>query len=182
MKKLKKQSIVIKLIENTRVLFFENFLIINGPKGMLAYPKNKGKYTIILKEHFFVILLEIENLNEKSKLSNLVKNLIFGVHFFFSKKLVLVGIGLRSWIKAFKNNKKVLLIKVGFSEDLSIVIPKAILVFSLRPTILLIRGLNKEKVNQFSSFIRLCKKPEKYKGIGIQYQNEVLLLKPGKKN
>ena len=75
-----------------------------------------------------------------------------------------------------------LLIKVGFSEDLCIKIPKSFLIFSLRPNLLLIRGLTKEKVNQFASFIRLHKKPKPYKGIGIQYYGENFVLKPGKKN
>lgn len=94
----------------------------------------------------------------------------------------MVGIGLKAWIKTLKNTQKILLIKAGFSEDLLINIPKSILIFSLRPTIILIRCLSKEKATQFASLVRLHKKPENYKGIGIQYQDERLLLKPGKKN
>lgn len=187
MTKFKKHEIIIRLLTNTQVLFYKNSIIVKGPKGIVSYSnfKNFSKYDITLEKHVIRISINYSN-NQKNanltQMSNLIKNLIFGVHFLFSKKLILVGIGLKTWIKKLKDNQKVLLIKAGFSQDLFINIPSSILVFSLRPTLLLIRSLSKEKANQFSSFIRLHKKPEKYKGIGIQYQNEVLLLKPGKKN
>lgn len=183
MKNRKKQSITIKLAKDTRILFFENYLIVKGHKGTIAYPgfKDKNKYTLILKKNCITISIGCF-LTNKLKLANLIQNLVFGVHFLFSKKLIFMGIGLRSWIKTLKDNKKILLIKAGFSQDISIIIPKSILVFSLRPTVILIRGLNNEKITQLASFIRSHKKPENYKGIGIQYQNESLLLKPGKKN
>ena len=79
----------------------------------------------------------------------LLNESIYNVHFFFSKKLILVGVGMRVWIKTFEN-KKVILLKLGFSQDLYIPIPDNLIVFPLRSTLLLIRGLNKEKVTLFT--------------------------------
>lgn len=184
MKKLKKQFINIKLDKNTRILFFENYLIVKGPKGTIAYSgfKDSDRYILIMKKNCIQISIDYFFLKNKLKLVNLIYDLIFGVQFLFSKKLIFIGIGLRTWIKKLKNNKKILLIKLGFSEDVLITIPKCILVFPLRTNVLLIRGLSNQKVSQFSSFIRSHKKPESYKGIGIQYQNEAIRLKSGKKN
>nr|YP_009476616.1 ribosomal protein L6 [Chroomonas placoidea]AVM81109.1 ribosomal protein L6 [Chroomonas placoidea] len=194
-KMLKKQPTIIntlqlKLRKETQVFFIKHFIFLKGPRGIILYSffKEYAKYDLTLEKNLLTISRNLMNNKvglvafDKLKLSNLITNLIEGVHFFFSKKLLLVGIGLRAWIKTLKNNQKVLLIKVGFSEDLCIKIPKSFLVFSLRSNLLLIRGLNKEKINQFAGFVRLHKKPKPYKGIGIQYHEENFILKLGKKN
>lgn len=182
MNTLKTNSFNIQLVNNTKILFYKNFIIVNGKKGIICYSKFKDiqKYTIVLKQGF--LFLTIKHKKNILKLYNLLKYLIFGVNFFFTKKLYIVGVGLRSWVKKLSNNQKILLIKGGYSQDVSIILPPCISIFCLRQTVILIRGLNKETVNQFASIIRLHKKPDKFRGIGLQYQNEIVLLKVGKKN
>jgi ribosomal protein L6P/L9E len=143
---LKKQSIItntiqIKLIKETQVFFLKHFMFIKGPRGIVLYSSLKAcsKYSIVLEKNCLTIRRNFFNTeknlklikSDNSQLLNLIKNLIAGVQFFFSQKLLLVGIGLKAWIKTLKNNQKVLLIKVGFSEDLCIKIPKSFLIFSL---------------------------------------------------
>lgn len=178
-------SVNIKLIEKTRIFFFKQNIFISGPRGLIVYKKllNYQNFTFILsKKNLFCFQKDKASiLNNSVRLYNLLNTLICTVHYFFSKKLVLVGIGIRAWVKHFEKNK-ILLIKIGFSRDLYIQIPKNLIVLSLRPTLLLVRGLNKEAVSLFSAFIRRLKTPDVYKGKGIFYQNESSLLKPGKKS
>lgn len=180
----KNHSFTIKLSKQTRVLFYKRFIIIKGTKG-----KIKTLLFLNNNEYYFKLTKASLNLYQKTLLHknvlqiyNAILHIILGVNFLFSKKILFMGVGFRIWLKEIKNKSKILVLKVGFSQDIYIQIPKYIIVFSLRPTLLLIRGLNKYNVYQFCSFIRSHKKPDKYKGKGIQYQNESILLKPGKKN
>lgn len=181
----KKGSVTIQLFENTQILYYQNFIILKGKRGSIAYLfRDPQRYSLIVKTNKIFIFDTAVSIKPKSqllRLVHLVKSLMFGVHFFFSKKLSFVGVGLRCWLKSDKNKKKVLLIKVGFSEDICIFVPKTVSVFCLRPTLILIRGLNKERVHQFASLIRSHKKPDSYRGRGIQYSGEIITLKTGKK-
>jgi large subunit ribosomal protein L6 len=174
----------LKFPKETRIFFFNNKFIVNSTYGTVVFTSflNKNKYIINLTKNS----LSISNKNyvgchKLLKLNNLLQSIIFGVNFLFSKKLSLVGIGFRIWFKHF-NNDKVILIKIGFSKDIYIPIPKNMLVYALRPTLLLIRGLQKNKINQFCNYIRSYKKPDKYKGKGISFYEDKTFLKPGKQN
>lgn len=182
----------INLLDNTRIFFFKHNMIVSGPRGLIVYKSlaNYQNFTFILSktnllcyQTHFNELAAILNNNNSLKLYNLLTTLINNVHYFFSKKLILVGVGMRAWVKYIEKEKKyILLIKIGFSRDLYIQIPQNLIIFSLRPTLLLIRGLNKEVVSLFSSSIRKLKRPDCYKGKGLQYKNEIISLKPGKKS
>jgi large subunit ribosomal protein L6 len=170
--------------KETKILFFNKNLIINSTYGTVVFtrPLNKNKYIINLTKNSLSISKKNCLIYSKLlKFNNLLQTIIFGVNFLFSKKISLVGIGFRIWLKNINNNK-VLLIKIGFSKDLYIPIPKNVLIYSLRPTLLLLRGLQKNEIYQFCSFIRCYKKPDKYKGKGITFYQEYLFLKPGKQN
>lgn len=186
MKKSTKKSFIINLLNKTHIFFYKNFIIVKGPRGIICYSKfnDYSKYKVIFNKNFLTISFIDNLINENNlkltKLNDLIEKLMFGVNYFFSKKLFFIGIGLKAWIKTISINKKILVIKIGFSNDLLIAIPKSILIFALKSNILLIKGLSKEKIYQFASFIRLHKKPESYKGYGIQYKNEKLILKQGK--
>lgn len=106
-----------------------------------------------------------------------VDNAIIGVSKGFTKELALVGLGLRATI----DNKNVLFLSLGYSHGVSYIIPEGVSVTCPKPTTILVSGINKQLVNQVAAKIRNLKKPEPYKGKGIQYKNEVVLRKEGKK-
>jgi large subunit ribosomal protein L6 len=189
---IKNKFFKITLIQNTRIFFLKQALFISGPRGLVVYKKliNHSDFTFIVSKTSLecyktanLSITKSPNMDTFLKLYNLLHTLIYNVHYFFSKKLVLIGVGIRAWVKYIeKEQKNILLIKLGFSKDLYIQIPQNLMVFSLRPTLLLIRGLNKEAVTLFSSYLKQLKKPDVYKGKGIQYKNELMILKPGKKS
>lgn len=106
-----------------------------------------------------------------------VDNAVIGVSLGFTKELNLVGLGLRSTI----DNNNVLFLSLGYSHGVSYIIPEGVSVTCPKPTTIVVSGINKQLVNQVAAKIRNLKKPEPYKGKGIQYKNEIVLRKEGKK-
>jgi len=175
------------LPEKTHVVFLEHFIIMEGPRGTVACSCSnfirQNECYFVLTQNSITMFGKETNAANRSWLTihNALKKMLYGIHFFYSKQLFFVGIGFRVWTKL-TNSGAILVVKVRFSKDLYIPIPKDVFAFPLKPTLLLVRGLSKESVNQFCSFVRSFKKPDKYKGKGIQYKNEIILLKPGKQN
>jgi len=81
-----------------------------------------------------------------------------------------------------KNKKSFILLKIGFSRDICLEIPIDIKIVCLKPTLILLKGFDKNKLNQFVSTIRSLKVPDPYKGKGVQYINETIVYKSGKQN
>jgi len=102
--------------------------------------------------------------------------MITGVSQGYLVRLYLVGIGYRI---SLENNNLVL--KIGYSNPIIQKIPDDINVKIENPTIMIISGIDKAKVNGFASIIRSYKKPEPYKGKGITYKGEFIRRKIGKK-
>jgi len=73
-----------------------------------------------------------------------------------------------------------LILKIGFSKDLSIEIPPIIKVIILKPTLILFKGVDKNLLNQFVASLRLLKAPDSYKGKGLRYIEEKVVIKAGK--
>jgi large subunit ribosomal protein L6 len=71
--------------------------------------------------------------------------------------------------------------KLGYSHSLYFKIPEQLIIFCLKFTKLFIYGNSYQNVTQIASLIRSYKKPEPYKGKGILYETEKILLKEGKK-
>lgn len=108
----------------------------------------------------------------------MLKRLIVGVSKGYRQRLRLVGVG----FKAFLKEKKVLL-KIGYSHEVFYNIPEdtKILVSKAKGSFILIKGVEKERVQQIAKDIRNLRKPDAYKGKGIHYYREILKLKKGKK-
>lgn len=98
----------------------------------------------------------------------------------FKKKLHLKGIGFRVNIL---NNFffKILFFRLGYSHQIFIRIPKNLTVSCIKTTKILISGKSFQKVSEFANLIRIFRLPEPYKGKGILYDSEKIVLKLGKK-
>lgn len=110
----------------------------------------------------------------------LIKQLLIETSALVYQKLKFVGVGYRAFnVDEFKNN--LLMFKLGYSHSLYYKIPKDLQIFCLKFTKLFIYGNSYQAVTQTASLIRSYKKPEPYKGKGILYETEKILLKEGKK-
>jgi large subunit ribosomal protein L6 len=131
-------------------------------------------------------LTKISNSKKKNMLSiqgtttALIKQLILETSYVLYKKLNLVGVGYRAFdVDNFEN--KLLLFKLGYSHSIYFKIPIESQIFCLKRTKLFIHGNSYQDITKIAAFIRSYKKPEPYKGKGILYETEKIILKEGKK-
>jgi len=106
----------------------------------------------------------------------LVYNIVVGVTEGYSKKLEIKGVGYRGQLKG-----KTLVLNLGFSHDVQYEIPEGVTVKMDGQTKIEVSGIDKQLVGQVAAKIRGFKKPEPYKGKGIRYVDEYVLIKEGKK-
>jgi len=105
----------------------------------------------------------------------LAANMVEGVSKGYEKKLEIVGVGYLAAIQ-----KNVLQLRVGFANELQVVIPAGLTVTCPDQTHVHIKGIDKQLVGQFAAEVRALRKPEPYKGKGIRYENEQVRRKAGK--
>ncbi|MFC5608934.1 50S ribosomal protein L6 [Variovorax soli] len=106
----------------------------------------------------------------------LVNNMVVGVTKGFEKKLNLVGVGFKAAAQGAKLN-----LSVGFSHPVDIAMPQGITVATPAPTEIVIKGADRQRVGQIAAEIRAVRPPEPYKGKGIRYSDEKIVIKETKK-
>ena len=105
----------------------------------------------------------------------LVANMVRGVAEGFSKELEVVGVGYRA-----QSQGKQLNLQVGYSHPVVLPIPEGLTVETPKPTMVIVKGCDRQLVGQFAANIRAVAPPEPYKGKGIKYTTEVIRRKAGK--
>ena len=105
----------------------------------------------------------------------LVANMVTGVSEGFTKTLEINGVGYR----AAKQGKK-LVLSLGYSHPVEMEDPEGIETVLEGQNVIIVKGINKEKVGQYAAEIRSKREPEPYKGKGIKYADEVIRRKVGK--
>ena len=106
----------------------------------------------------------------------MVSNLVEGVTNGFKKELELRGVGYRAQAKG-----DGITMQLGFSHDVNYPAPDGIKINVLKPTQIVVEGIDKQKVGQVAAEIRSFRKPEPYKGKGVRYVGEYVRQKEGKK-
>lgn len=103
-------------------------------------------------------------------------NMVLGVSKGYEKKLELVGVGFRAAVQG-----KSLNLTLGFSHAVNFPIPEGISIETPSQTEILVKGIDRQQVGQVSAKIRDIRSPEPYKGKGVRYADERIVLKEGKK-
>jgi large subunit ribosomal protein L6 len=153
-------------------------LTVKGPKGSLTLDCNS----------------EVEIVNSGSELAvsarsgsrfaraiagttrALISNMVRGVSTGFERKLELVGVGYRAQAQGRKLN-----LTLGFSHPVVYDVPEGITVETPSQTEIFVRGADKQAVGQVAAELRAYRPPEPYKGKGVRYSNERIVLKEAKK-
>ncbi len=107
---------------------------------------------------------------------SLLANMAVGVTEGFERKLELVGVGYRAQLQGSKLN-----LQLGFSHPVVYSAPEGISIESPSQTEIVIKGADKQQVGQVAAEIRRFRPPEPYKGKGVRYANERVVLKEAKK-
>lgn len=106
----------------------------------------------------------------------LVANMVTGVSKGFERKLQLVGVGYRATAQG--DSVK---LQLGFSHDVVHQMPAGVKVETPSQTEILVKGADKQKVGQVAAEIRAYREPEPYKGKGVRYADEKVIIKETKK-
>ncbi|MBX3631573.1 MAG: 50S ribosomal protein L6 [Acidovorax sp. SCN 68-22] len=109
-------------------------------------------------------------------LRQLVNNMVVGVSAGFERKLSLVGVGYKAQASGSKLN-----LSVGYSHPVNKEMPDGITVATPTPTEVVIKGADRQRVGQIAAEIRAIRPPEPYKGKGIRYADERVVIKETKK-
>jgi large subunit ribosomal protein L6 len=107
---------------------------------------------------------------------SLLANMVQGVSEGFERKLELVGVGYRAQAQGNKVN-----LSLGFSHPVEHVVPEGVTVETPSQTEILVRGADKQQVGQVAAEIRGYRPPEPYKGKGVRYSDERVVIKEAKK-
>lgn len=106
----------------------------------------------------------------------LLANMVQGVTEGFEKKLELVGVGYRAASQGKKLN-----LTLGFSHPVVYDVPEGISIETPSQTEVIIRGMDKQQVGHVAAEIRRFRPPEPYKGKGVRYSDERVIIKEAKK-
>ena len=160
------------------VKFGTEALVIKGKHGELVLPLhsdgaielNDGKLTFAAKN-------DSKQANAMSGTARaLVNNMVKGVSEGFEKKLQLIGVGYRAQAQG-----KVLNLSLGFSHPIVYEMPEGVSVQTPSQTEIVLTGADKQVVGQVAAEIRAFRSPEPYKGKGVRYVGEVVVMKEAKK-
>lgn len=148
------------------IILNQNQLQISGPLGKVAYPINFPQVSPL---SFFAFKTK-----EQKTFSKLLLSIYQGLSNGYFVELSLKGIGYRGFVV---DNS--LFIQLGFSHLLVYKFPSSVTI-KCKKTKILVFGSNLNLVTQIASEIRNLRSPDSYKGKGILYSNEQLILKVGK--
>ena len=156
----------------------EDQISVKGAGGTLSLAMNElvkvtnegGKLT-------FAAASESREANAMSgTMRQLVNNMVQGVTKGFEKRLTLVGVGYKAAVQGNKLN-----LTVGYSHPVNIDMPAGIKFETPAPTEIVVKGADRQRVGQLAAEIRAVRPPEPYKGKGIRYANEKIVIKETKK-
>jgi large subunit ribosomal protein L6 len=106
----------------------------------------------------------------------LLANMMLGVSKGFERKLTLVGVGYRAQAAGDTLN-----LTVGYSHPVAYKMPDGVKVETPTQTDIVLKGANRQQVGQVAAEIRAFREPEPYKGKGVRYSDEVVIMKETKK-
>ncbi|UJP06326.1 MAG: 50S ribosomal protein L6 [Nitrosomonas sp.] len=154
------------------------FIEIKGPLGLLVHSLSEYVQVEIQSNQLNIIAkFDSKKSNELSgTMRALLANMVKGVTAGFEEKLQLVGVGYRAQV-----NGDVLNLALGFSHPIEHAVPQGIKIETPIQTEIIIKGIDKQKVGQVAADIRSYRKPEPYKGKGIRYFDEKIIIKETKK-
>lgn len=154
-----------------------NHVTVKGPKGELSFQFN-SELEISVDATEIVVkrpndTKEIKTIHGTTRA--LLHNMVVGVSEGFKKQLEINGVGYRAQLQG-----NTLIVSAGYSHTVEMPVPEGLKVELPKNTVIIISGIDKQKIGQFAAEIREIRKPEPYKGKGIKYDYEVIRRKEGK--
>jgi len=155
-----------------------NVITVKGPLGALTQQASAD--VNVSMENGEVVFAAASDSIQANAMSGtmraLVNNMVTGVSKGFERKLTLVGVGYRAQAQGENLN-----LSLGFSHPVVHKMPAGVKVETPTQTEILIKGIDRQKVGQVAADVRGYRPPEPYKGKGVRYADEVVVLKETKK-
>ena len=163
---------------NVEVTLSDSEVAVKGPLGTL---RRNIESDIAVERNGDNLLIKVSNDSKHANAMSgtmraLLANMVKGVTSGFEKKLMLVGVGYRAQAAG-----DVLNLTLGFSHPVAHKMPAGIKVETPTQTEVIIKGIDKQQVGQVAAEVRAYRVPEPYKGKGVRYANEVIVMKETKK-
>jgi large subunit ribosomal protein L6 len=175
MSRVGKSPIVLKGAE---VAISDERITVKGPLGTIS--QNGNRLVKVVNDNGTLKFEPVDESREANAMSGtmraLVANMVNGVTKGFERKLTLVGVGYRAQAQGDKLN-----LSLGFSHPVVHQMPEGIKAETPSQTEIVIKGIDKQKVGQVAAEVRGHRPPEPYKGKGVRYADEVVILKETKK-
>jgi large subunit ribosomal protein L6 len=149
---------------------------IKGPKGSLNQAKPAGVGVAVESGELRVEAANDELIAMAGTVRALLANMVVGVSEGYTRKLELVGVGYRASVAGRDLN-----LSLGFSHPVVFNTPEGITIETPSQTEILIKGADKQVVGQVAAKIRAFRPPEPYKGKGVRYSGEKIVMKEAKK-
>lgn len=164
--------------QGVNVTITDSAVTVKGQEGEVSVPLPKR---ISVKEENGYLKVERKSDESKVKAMHglvraLLNNAVIGVVRPWTKTLKIVGTGYRV-----KDAGESLIFEVGYSHSVEFKKPKGASVVVKGSNVVTVSGVDRQEVGEVAYKIRSIKRPDAYKGKGIQYEGEILRLKPGKK-
>ena len=151
---------------------------VKGPLGAINFVANPA--VTVEQIEGSLVCKAVEGVPNSGALSGTVRavlaNMVTGVSKGFERKLNLVGVGYRAQAQG-----DVLNLTLGFSHPVVHKMPAGVKCETPTQTEIVIKGVDKQQVGQVAAEVRAYRKPEPYKGKGVRYSDEVIVLKETKK-
>jgi large subunit ribosomal protein L6 len=166
------------LPQGVEVTLSEGELAVKGPLGTLRQTVRSDVKVQKVENRleFAAVGATIQARAMSGTLRALTANMVTGVSKGFERKLNLVGVGYRAQAQGDKLN-----LTLGFSHPIVHAMPKGIKVETPTQTEIIIKGIDKQQVGEVAAQVRAYRRPEPYKGKGVRYSDEVIVLKETKK-
>ncbi|AUL99139.1 50S ribosomal protein L6 [Zoogloeaceae bacteirum Par-f-2] len=151
---------------------------VKGPLGTISRPLHPA--VAVAREGNTVVCKAVDGADNARAMSGtmraLINNMVIGVSKGFERKLSLVGVGYRAQAQGDTLN-----LSLGFSHPVVHKMPAGVKVETPSQTEIVIKGIDKQQVGQVAAEVRAYRAPEPYKGKGVRYADEVVVLKETKK-
>ncbi|MGA8034119.1 MAG: 50S ribosomal protein L6 [Casimicrobiaceae bacterium] len=166
----------VRVPEKIEVTLASGEISVKGPLGTLS--RTFGPQVTIEKNGQELVFKAADDDARalQGTLRALVANMVKGVTQGFEKKLTLVGVGYRAQAAGDKLN-----LSLGFSHPVVHSMPKGVKVETPQQTEIVVKGIDKQQVGQVAAEIRAYRPPEPYKGKGVRYFDERVVIKETKK-
>lgn len=167
----------IEIPAGVEIKFTDGLVEVKGPKGNLSQEVGSG-FNVKIEEGQLSVERPSESKNDRSLhglYRTLIQNMIIGVTEGYSKQLEIVGTGYRAQKQGNKLN-----LSLGFSHPLVLEDPEGITTEVPSERVIIVKGIDKQLVGDYTAKIRAYRRPEPYKGKGVKYSDEHIRRKVGK--